>query len=87
MTGPFVTNILAGGGNFRHMLEYIGNAAKVWTEDMRKHAFDLNPDTISALDAKVQDSIGRIDVGMLEKKRDEVLLDLIELKSKKFSTS
>jgi len=84
MTGPFVTNILAGGGNFRHLLEHIGNAAKVWTEDMRTHAFDLNPDTISALDAKVRESIEGIDVEVLENNRDEVLLDLIELKSKKF---
>ncbi|KAL1857807.1 hypothetical protein Plec18167_001791 [Paecilomyces lecythidis] len=82
VTGPFMTNILAGGGSFRHLLEHIGTAGKVWSEDMRNHAFDLNPETISVLDANVQESIGNIDMVSLQKDRDQILLELMALKSK-----
>ncbi|KAE8414820.1 hypothetical protein BDV36DRAFT_298657 [Aspergillus pseudocaelatus] len=81
-TGPFVTNILAGGGSFRHLAEHIGTAAKVWTEDMQKHAFDLNPETINILDVNVRETIGQLDMESLQRDRDEVLLQLMELKSK-----
>lgn len=77
-----MTNILAGGGSFRHLLEHIGTAGKVWSEDMRNHAFDLNPRTISILDANVQESIGTIDMVSLQKDRDQILLELMALKSK-----
>ncbi|KAB8218945.1 hypothetical protein BDV33DRAFT_231944 [Aspergillus novoparasiticus] len=80
-TGPFVTNILGGGGSFRHLVEHIGTAAQVWAEDMRKHAFDLNPETISILDANVRETIGNVDMESLQRDRDHVLLDLIALKS------
>lgn len=83
MTGPFMTNILAGGGSFRHLLEHIGTAARVWGEDMRKHAFDLNPDTIIGLDAVVQDSIGQVDCRAIEAYRSQGLMDLIALRSVK----
>ena len=76
-----MTNILAGGGNFVHLLEHIGSAAKVWTEDMKKHALDLIPDLISTLDANVRESIGNIDMSTLQKDRDHVLLGLMELKA------
>lgn len=81
MTGPFTTNILAGGGNFRRLLEHIGLAARVWGEDMRTHAIGLTPDNISTLDVQVQDSIGSVDVRAIEEYRDEILLKLIAMKS------
>ncbi|KAJ6091161.1 hypothetical protein N7467_003130 [Penicillium canescens] len=84
-TGPFMTNILAGGGSFKYLLEHIGNAAKVWTEDMKRHTFDLNTETIHDLDMNVQESIGKFDMASLQKDRDQVLLDLIALKSDRVS--
>jgi 3-hydroxyacyl-CoA dehydrogenase len=80
-----MTNILAGGGSFKHLLEHIGTAAKVWTEDMKRHTFDLNTETIHALDMNVQESIGTVDMTSLQKDRDQVLLDLIALKSDRVS--
>ena len=77
-----MTNALGGGGDFRHLLEHIGIAAKSWTDDMRKHAFELTPDSLDTLDSSVNDWIKNVDIGLLERERDQVLLDLMETKSK-----
>ncbi|EHK19702.1 uncharacterized protein TRIVIDRAFT_46955 [Trichoderma virens Gv29-8] len=82
LTGPFMTNALGGGGSFRHLLEHIGMSAKPWVEDMRKHAFDLTPESLNTLDESVQSWINNVDIGQVERERDQVLLDLMESKSK-----
>jgi len=48
---------------------------------MRKHAFELTPDSLDALDSSVQHFIKNVDIGLLEKERDRILLDLMKMKS------
>lgn len=76
-----MTNILAGGGSFLHLLEHIGTATKAWSEDMKKHALGLNPEINRVLDAKVQESIGKVEMIPLQADRDHVLLELMVLKA------
>ena len=82
LTGPFMTNVLGGGGSFRNLLEHVGMAANSWTEDMQKHAFELTPESLDTLDASVLEWVENVDIRLLEKERDQVLLDLIEKKAK-----
>jgi 3-hydroxyacyl-CoA dehydrogenase len=77
-----MTNILGGGGSLRYLLEHIGTAANVWTEDMKKHAFQLTPENIDLLDSGVQSWTQRVHLKSLEKKRDETLMELIAVKSR-----
>lgn len=76
-----MTNVLAGDGNFRHFMEHIGMATKVWAEDMREHAFDLTPESIDVLDVNVKQWIQNVEMDRLVKERDEVLSELLALKS------
>lgn len=77
-----MTNILAGGGDFKHLMNHIGAAADTWRKDMREHEFEYTRENINALDAKVQESLGDVDLNRLATERDQVLLELMESKSK-----
>jgi 3-hydroxyacyl-CoA dehydrogenase len=83
LTGPFMTNILGGGGGktgFKHLLEHLAPAAEGWTKDMNKHSFVYNSENINQLDASVQDWLAVVDSSAVEAQRDEILLALIRLK-------
>lgn len=82
-TGPIMTNVLGGGGNFRHMVEHLGPASKVWTDDMHKHEFDSSdPKSVNELSNNVEEWVSNIDLETLEKKRDRSMLGLVQEKSK-----
>ncbi|KAJ6000983.1 hypothetical protein N7481_001392 [Penicillium waksmanii] len=80
-TGPIMTNVLGGGGDFRHLLEHLGPASRAWTEDMRNHEFDFNSESLDALNGSVQEWVSKVDVETEERKRDNSMLALIKDKS------
>ncbi|TVY68921.1 L-carnitine dehydrogenase [Lachnellula suecica] len=50
LTGPFMTNILGGGGgktSFKKLLEHLAPAAQGWTKDMNEHSFDYSEESLA----------------------------------------
>jgi len=83
LTGPFMTNVLGGGGGkegFRHLLEHLGPAVEVWEADMEKHKFTYTKENMETLNKDVSSWIEHVDLTEMEKERDDVLLDLLQLK-------
>ena len=86
MVGPILANTMGGGGvaeGFTHMLQHIGPASRVWTEDMKKHEFDWSEKSIAALSSSVADELKGKDIKELERKRDEDLVRFFKIKGKR----
>ncbi|KAH0282347.1 3-hydroxyacyl-CoA dehyrogenase [Aureobasidium namibiae CBS 147.97] len=76
LTGPLMSTAMGGGGGtdgFRHLLEHLGPASKVWLEDMKQHAFTYDKDDLDALSTSVGKELQGKDVKALEAKRDSKL--------------
>ncbi|KAB8217080.1 hypothetical protein BDV33DRAFT_193853 [Aspergillus novoparasiticus] len=82
LNGPYALNAMAGGGSFQHMLEHLGPAAKSWHDDMQKHTFSMSPEAIQDLTRTVEPMVQATDLEALQKERDDVLLKLMDMKSK-----
>ncbi|KAI4934602.1 hypothetical protein J4E85_002460 [Alternaria conjuncta] len=83
MVGPFLANAMGGGGGsegFKHLLEHLGPASRVWVEDMQEHKFDWSQDSIDALGSSVSDELQGKDVQELEQKRDDDLVKFFKIK-------
>lgn len=81
LTGPIMTNVLAGGGDFRHFLDHLGPALQACSEDMHAHEFKFEPESIDGLDTSVQEWVSKVDLEALEKKRNEFIIGLIKDKT------
>ena len=84
VTGPYMCNILGGGGGkegFKHLLEHLGPATRVWTKDMDANAYQWTTENKAILDESVQTWLGKVDVAAIEAERDDALIDLLEMKS------
>ena len=81
LTGPIMTNVLGGGGDFRHMIDHLGPAMKSWIDDMRDHEFDFGPEKVDVLKGNVQEWTSKVNPKEVEKKRDDFLVNLIKDKS------
>ncbi|KAE8331394.1 hypothetical protein BDV39DRAFT_218717 [Aspergillus sergii] len=82
LNGPYALNAMAGGGSFQHFLEHLGPAAKSWHDDMHKHTFSMSPEAIQDLTRTVEPMVQATDLDTLQKERDDVLLKLMDMKSK-----
>ncbi|KOC16100.1 3-hydroxyacyl-CoA dehyrogenase [Aspergillus flavus AF70] len=82
LNGPYALNAMAGGGSFQHFLGHLGPAAKSWHDDMHKHTFSMTPEAIQDLSRTVEPMVQATDLNTLQKERDDVLLKLIDMKSK-----
>ncbi|KAB8207180.1 hypothetical protein BDV34DRAFT_234313 [Aspergillus parasiticus] len=82
LNGPYALNAMAGGGSFQHFLEHLGPAAKSWHDDMQKHTFSMSPEAIQDLTRTVEPMVQATDLDALQKERDDVLLKLMDMKSK-----
>ncbi|KAI4952568.1 hypothetical protein J4E91_003040 [Alternaria rosae] len=83
MVGPFLANAMGGGGGsegFKHLLEHLGPASRVWVEDMQEHKFDWSQDSIDALGSSVSDELQGKNVQELEQKRDDDLVKFFKIK-------
>ncbi|KAH8901134.1 3-hydroxyacyl-CoA dehyrogenase [Thozetella sp. PMI_491] len=84
--GPFMTNILGGGGGrdgFLKLQKTIGRSAIAWKEDMEKHQFDMSDESLEKVDTSVQEWIDEgIDLVKVAKLRDDIILTVMEEKSK-----
>lgn len=78
-----MSNAMGGGGGsdgFRHLLEHLGPASKVWLDDMKQHAFTYDKESLDALSASVGEQLDGQDVQALESKRDRQLIELLKIK-------
>ncbi|OGM48977.1 hypothetical protein ABOM_003131 [Aspergillus bombycis] len=82
LNGPFALNAMAGNGSFQHFLEHLGPAAKSWHDDMHEHTFEMTPQAIQDLSKTVEPTVQATDLDALQKERDDVLLKLMDMKSK-----
>ncbi|KAB8259393.1 hypothetical protein BDV32DRAFT_159307 [Aspergillus pseudonomiae] len=82
LNGPFALNAMAGNGSFQHFLEHLGPAAKSWHDDMHKHTFEMTPQAIQDLSKTVEPMVQATDLDALQKERDDVLLKLMDMKTK-----
>lgn len=82
--GPFLTNILGGGGDFRRFLAHLGPASAAWREDMRANAFKEDGESSKRLGDFVEEAIARngnkTDFSEIEKRRDEFIKYCLEFK-------
>lgn len=84
LTGPFMSNVMGGGGGlegFKHLLQYLGPASRVWKEDMDKFAFDWSDANCQRLIDSVGEELRVHDTTVVEKERDETLISLLKSKS------
>jgi 3-hydroxyacyl-CoA dehydrogenase len=83
LTGPFMTNVLGGGGGktgFKNLIEHLGPGSQVWKKDMDAHPFLWDSESIGKLDASVQELLNTVDPKVVEEQRDEVLVKVVLLK-------
>lgn len=82
-TGPLLSNAMGGGGGvdgLKHVLEHLGPASRSWLDDMKAHAFTWTPKELDALTASVSEELRGKDTKDLERKRDELLVEILSLK-------
>ncbi|CEL06046.1 Putative Catalytic activity: [Aspergillus calidoustus] len=85
LTGPFVTNSLGGGGGpngFTQRIERLGPAIRGWEEDMLEHRFDWSEEKLSMLNTEALKWLGSVDWDAITAKRDRMLLQLLQAKSR-----
>ncbi|KAL4742444.1 hypothetical protein BDV11DRAFT_202742 [Aspergillus similis] len=81
VTGPIMTNTLGGGGDFGHFMDHLGPALKYWLSDMREHRFDFeSQEKTDVLKEKVSEWVSNLDLGGLERRRDEGLAELVAIR-------
>lgn len=71
-----------GGGSdgFKHALEHLGPATRIWLEDMKAHAFTWTPQSLDTLSASVSEELRGKDAKDLERKRDDLLVKILSLR-------
>lgn len=84
ITGPITINALGGGGGpegFTQRLDRLGPAIRSWEDDMLKHRFDWNKESLAALRSQAEKSLNALDWTNLTGERDQVLLRLLAAKA------
>lgn len=84
-TGPLVTNSLGGGGGsdgFMQRIERLGRSIQHWEEDMLKHRFDWSQESVLALEQAALKWLEAVDWDGINGKRDEMLLQVLDAKSR-----
>ncbi|KAL2816924.1 hypothetical protein BJX63DRAFT_441289 [Aspergillus granulosus] len=84
LAGPFVMNSLGGGGGpngFTQRIERLGPAIRGWEEDMLKHRFDWSEESVSVLKKEALKWLESLDWEGYNRKRDQMLVRLLELDS------
>lgn len=81
-SGPIMTNLLGGGGDFGHFMDHLGPALKSWLDDMNQHQFNMDSTTEKEnLKEKVNQLVSHVDIEKTEKNRDTFLTGLISVRS------
>lgn len=85
LTGPIATNALGGGGGpegFENRIGRLGPAIREWEEDMLKHRFDWNQESLIRLQSDAGKFLKSVDWPNMASERDAVLLTLLAQKAK-----
>lgn len=85
LTGPAVANALGGGGGpdgFLNRIERLGPSIRRWEDDMLKHRFNWDNESLLMLKAEALSWLEKVDWAGLTQERDAVLSHLLSLKSK-----
>lgn len=81
-SGPIMTNVLGGGGDFGHFMDHLGPALKCWLDDMQQHQFDMgSPIEKENIKDKVNEWVSNVDLEKTAKDRDAFLTGLISSRS------
>ncbi|KAJ5974260.1 hypothetical protein N7481_011470 [Penicillium waksmanii] len=81
-SGPIMTNLLGGGGDFGHFMDHLGPAMKSWLDNMHQHQFDMDSTTEKEnLKEKVNQLVSHVNIEKTEKDRDIFLTGLISARS------
>ena len=78
-----VSNVMGGGGGkdgFKTMLSHFSGPVQGWLSDMNAHAFDYKEPGIDRLNTSVQEMLKDHDLETVESQRDDVLIELLNLK-------
>lgn len=81
VNGPLMTNVLGGGRNFGHFIDHIGPAVHSWKVDMHKYEYNGEPEQKERLKERVGEYVEGVDLDAVEEKRDEFILNCLQLKS------
>jgi len=84
ITGPIAINALGGGGGpegFMQRIERLEPAIRGWEEDILKHRFKWDDESLMALKVQAEKSLKAIDWSKLTEERDQVLLLLLAAKT------
>ncbi|KAL9082522.1 MAG: hypothetical protein Q9165_008871 [Trypethelium subeluteriae] len=82
--GPFMKDVLGGGANsggFRHLMEHVGVAMEDWLKDMAAHSYQYSEENLNALDSSVQEMLAGVDIGRLEEKRNNLMIEVFKAKA------
>ncbi|KAJ4419800.1 hypothetical protein N0V82_004735 [Gnomoniopsis sp. IMI 355080] len=84
--GPFMTNVLGGGGGrdgFRHLVSHIATTAQVWFDDIdaKRIVIRGDGDMMDKLDASVQEMLKGRDTTDVQKQLAMSLVGLLQLKN------
>lgn len=74
---------MGGGGGaegFKQSMQRLGPARQSWLDDMQKHRFTWDEQSIDKLTASVRDEFGAHNMEKVVSARDEVLMKLLRLK-------
>lgn len=88
LSGPLITNALGGGGGlvgFFQRLERLALSICSWERDMLEHRFDWSNESLSKLKNSVLNLLQATDWSKIKVERDQMLLQLLALKSKSLS--
>lgn len=84
LSGPFMTNVIGGGGKkdgFKHLISHIAPAAAAWYADMDEKKIDVaDMDNINKLDVSVQEMLKDIDMEAFQKQWGMSLVQLLRMK-------
>lgn len=75
-------NVLGGGRDFKHFIDHLGTAMKVWGDDMKQHEFGGEPEKKDRVSERVEEYVGGVDLDEVEKSRDEFILNSLQFRSK-----
>ena len=82
-SGPIMTNVLGGGGDFGYFMDHLGPALKTWLDDMQQNQFKMDPSEkqTETLKDNVNQWVANVDLDRVERDRDAFLAGFIKARS------
>lgn len=82
--GPYFGAVMGGGGGkdgFLHVAKHLLPAVKIWREDMKDKAIEIDDDkNVNILNDSVQEMLAKYDMDNEQLERSKLLIDLLKAK-------